>query len=587
MKPRTEKTYDSGGKAVDLLARLNLNDDKSRDGGLDISSRFSFPGSKSRSSSTSYSVPGARPRGPRVSSHAVWNDQTPVQLAEALDSLGLNRKTRQRPDSVAASGNAQRPGQIPESLPTSSERKVVDSSAKLRLNDDKPGNSGPNVPSRFSSSGSNSKSSSSTSYTSSGARKRDVRDAGQAASTVHTLTLLAEDLDSLSLNGSAPRHPSGNAQRQDHTPTSSPAHSSSGSGPSGFLEPQQPSLGQRYPPPAASTPISTAETGVLLESQPFSTPIRPMPPMRQCSGSTGKGERCQRMIQEYKLCDQHSKIVLRPNGFFARCQNENGQGLGRQISEEWINFADYIPPYLDPTTQVALRELMTEPRSDKDEKGVVYGYEVQNPKDQSPHTISFKIGRTRRDVQKRIAEWKKQCWSTEPKLRGYYPGGLDYDSVNTVSGSVMEGRIKGGVWCHRLERLVHLELADLAINRPYLRSGWEAFTKGSGNGKKYADMHPQYVPVYVPEAEKILIIYHPLYPLQLYLLIREIVLPVACNLLFPAHVMLLILCFQSMRILFLRFDSQLQTKSLTLLRWISGTLSTTFRPSVRCLPVPP
>jgi hypothetical protein len=30
-----------------------------------------------------------------------------------------------------------------------------------------------------------------------------------------------------------------------------------------------------------------------------------------------------------------------------------------------------------------------------------------------------------------------------------------------------------GPHCHRLERLVHLELADLAKNAPYLRPGWE------------------------------------------------------------------------------------------------------------------
>lgn len=59
----------------------------------------------------------------------------------------------------------------------------------------------------------------------------------------------------------------------------------------------------------------------------------------------------------------------------------------------------------------------------------------------------------------------------------------------------MKGRVKAGgrgVWCHRLERLIHLELADLAVHTPYLQPGWEAFLKGSGQGKAYTTAHPEY-----------------------------------------------------------------------------------------------
>jgi hypothetical protein len=39
------------------------------------------------------------------------------------------------------------------------------------------------------------------------------------------------------------------------------------------------------------------------------------------------------------------------------------------------------------------------------------------------------------------------------------------------------------------ERLIHLELADLAINQPYLEPGWKPFIKGPGKGKMQQRPH--------------------------------------------------------------------------------------------------
>jgi len=73
----------------------------------------------------------------------------------------------------------------------------------------------------------------------------------------------------------------------------------------------------------------------------------------------------------------------------------------------------------------------------------------------------------------------------EQVLRGWYPGAVDEDD-DTANGSLMKGRVQAGgqgVWCHRLERLIHLELADLAVNKAYLNPDWRAFTKGQGRAK--------------------------------------------------------------------------------------------------------
>jgi hypothetical protein len=89
----------------------------------------------------------------------------------------------------------------------------------------------------------------------------------------------------------------------------------------------------------------------------------------------------------------------------------------------------------------------------------------------TPKKILLKVGRTV-NLVKRIDQWGKQCGSKEQILRGWWPGTVENDDGDSAAnGSLMKGRVKAGdkgPLCHRLERLVHLELADLAVNAPYL-----------------------------------------------------------------------------------------------------------------------
>lgn len=179
-----------------------------------------------------------------------------------------------------------------------------------------------------------------------------------------------------------------------------------------------------------------------------------------------------------RFCFQHTKELLIPTGFYAR-----NQTTGTQV---WVDFADYIPDYLHPDTQVALRVEMEKLRSSSDIEGYIYTFEIRDTTPQK--TIKLKVGRTN-NVVKRLNQWGKQCGSKEQVLRGWYPGSVDPDSDDdddTGGQSLMRGRVRAGgkgVWCHRLERLVHLELADLAVNEVYLKPGWKPFTKGKGKGK--------------------------------------------------------------------------------------------------------
>ena len=66
-------------------------------------------------------------------------------------------------------------------------------------------------------------------------------------------------------------------------------------------------------------------------------------------------------------------------------------------------------------------------------------------------------------------QWGKQCGSKEQILRGFWPGGMGKEGV-PMKGLVQAG--PKGPWCHRLERLVHIELADLATSVLYLEAGF-------------------------------------------------------------------------------------------------------------------
>ncbi|KAF9567562.1 hypothetical protein CPC08DRAFT_626509 [Agrocybe pediades] len=193
---------------------------------------------------------------------------------------------------------------------------------------------------------------------------------------------------------------------------------------------------------------------------------------KRCSGVTKAGKRCNRMVKVrpsllhfmseneseeavHVYCFQHEKEVLSPTGFYS---HEN---------HEFVQFEEWIPSHLQPETQAALRVEMEKPRSQSDVHGYIYCYEIR---DDNKETVKLKVGRTV-NLVKRIDQWGKQCGSKEPILRGRYPP-LANDGQAT---SLMKGVVKAGEkskWCHRLERLIHLELSDLVSSAVYLNPAW-------------------------------------------------------------------------------------------------------------------
>ncbi|KAG5221010.1 DUF1766-domain-containing protein [Salix suchowensis] len=130
--------------------------------------------------------------------------------------------------------------------------------------------------------------------------------------------------------------------------------------------------------------------------------------------------------------------------------------------------ADWIPSYLQPDTQVMLRSEMEKAKTSSDVPGYIYTFEIL---DLDAPTVKLKVGRAV-NLVKRIDEWSKQCSSKEQVLRGWYPGVVESeDGDGDGEISLLKGKVRAGTkcpLCHRLERLVHLELADLAFAQVYL-----------------------------------------------------------------------------------------------------------------------
>ncbi|KAF8744547.1 hypothetical protein RHS02_02354, partial [Rhizoctonia solani] len=234
----------------------------------------------------------------------------------------------------------------------------------------------------------------------------------------------------------------------------------------GFSTPQPPRPQPISPPPKGSG---------NKPSQPRAASVPPddKVPDTQCSAITKAGKRCTRQVKSGpalvyqspgvlldRFCFQHTKDVLQPTGFYSHAKVNT-----------WVTFIDWIPNYLQQDTQAALRAEMEKPASASDKDGYIYAYEIRNPN--TPDEVHIKVGRAV-NLVKRLDEWGKQCVSREVIIRGWWPGTIEEndqdDSSNPVS--LLKGKInpgEKGKYCHRLERLIHLELSDVALNSTHLK----------------------------------------------------------------------------------------------------------------------
>ena len=138
---------------------------------------------------------------------------------------------------------------------------------------------------------------------------------------------------------------------------------------------------------------------------------------------------------------------------------------------------------------------MALPTSKTDEPGYVYAYETKGIflvcfskqihiafLSGLDNLLVLKVGRT---TKPNMDEWDSQCASDSQILRSWWPAGLETDSAGLLQEHVKPG--PPAKYSHRLERLIHIELADLAMRRAYLDPKWlnvevnDAIAKTEGN----------------------------------------------------------------------------------------------------------
>lgn len=99
--------------------------------------------------------------------------------------------------------------------------------------------------------------------------------------------------------------------------------------------------------------------------------------------------------------------------------------------------------------------------------GYVYALNVFDPEGK----LSLKIGYSK-DVKKRHAEWKNKCRSSIKDIRGWWPQTISEakDDDEMLIQKLVRNNQQGakGPMAAYLERLVHIELKDLATHAPYL-----------------------------------------------------------------------------------------------------------------------
>ena len=153
-------------------------------------------------------------------------------------------------------------------------------------------------------------------------------------------------------------------------------------------------------PPATPTKFNISHTSSAVSAQTSLSQAAAV--SQQCAGVTKLGKRCTRRVKSgpalsraleseespgsgnpaiERFCFQHTKELLRPSGYYAR---KNGVWVDFTGQQRFLPFSafchvflDWIPCYLQPETQVALRVEMEKARSLSDVHGYIYTFEIR------------------------------------------------------------------------------------------------------------------------------------------------------------------------------------------------------------------
>ena len=91
--------------------------------------------------------------------------------------------------------------------------------------------------------------------------------------------------------------------------------------------------------------------------------------------------------------------------------------------------------------------------------------------------LHIKVGRTN-DMARRWGEHRRRCPLLQPTLLGYFPS--NGETPRDLDGGVVNPGGKTTPNSHLLERVVHKELADVAVHAPYLSPNGNSGGMGLG-----------------------------------------------------------------------------------------------------------
>ncbi|PWN25333.1 hypothetical protein BDZ90DRAFT_262388 [Jaminaea rosea] len=178
-------------------------------------------------------------------------------------------------------------------------------------------------------------------------------------------------------------------------------------------------------------------------------------------------------------CHQHAREINKTPGLHVPVASSS-----LSATQEYLPFTQFIPPTLSAQTAARLRVAMSEPFAPTDlaERGYLYVYELvadigtaggEARRKNDAQTL-VKVGRSSRPLA-RVAQWRRQCESRQAVLRLLSPQGPPAlsDSTegsapppSTAAGNLIIGASStvttGQRGSHRWEKLVHLELAEVA-----------------------------------------------------------------------------------------------------------------------------
>ncbi|KAF8601880.1 hypothetical protein BDV93DRAFT_607839 [Ceratobasidium sp. AG-I] len=214
-----------------------------------------------------------------------------------------------------------------------------------------------------------------------------------------------------------------------------------------------------------------------------SLPGAPLPPASSGSGGKKRVDQDQKTAQNSTpghLEDRKEPRTFGPSGNTKAVTKKHHKRPSCELPDskkesapysDWLyeqkaspNWADFIPPDLSVEAQGKLWKKMREDPGSV-QAGYIYAYEILN-KNTTEH-LYVKVGRSN-DPIRRIKEWEKQCPSNEIVLRGVWPNRKS--SWDELTPSQKDW----GIPCRyygRLERLISIELNDIACNSPHLLDG--------------------------------------------------------------------------------------------------------------------